>query len=212
MYKHDRTGPLAGPAFDRPLTGSPGATPADVTRREFLQFGAVGGIAAAFAIFWNGRLLSPTQAKAEDIPLVNLTKDQGVLLEAVAETLLPGARDAGVANFVDTQLGRKDPMLILKYFDWPGDYTDFYTQGLAAVDKASQTTNGKTFAKASADEQNALMGGFLENKVKGWDGPPAPLFYFAVRGDAVDVMYGTVEGFQRLGIPYMPHILPEERW
>jgi hypothetical protein len=26
------------------------------------------------------------------------------------------------------------------------------------------------------------------------------------------VVYGTVEGFARLGVPYMPHILPERSW
>jgi hypothetical protein len=26
------------------------------------------------------------------------------------------------------------------------------------------------------------------------------------------VAYGTVEGFARLGVPYMPHILPERSW
>lgn len=143
---------------------------------------------------------------------MNLTADEGALLETVGEVLMPGARDAGIANFVDTQLGRERPLLIVRYFDWPGDLKDFYSSGLAALDKASQAANGTTFAKSTAEQQSALMGMFLENKVPGWDGPPAPLFYLAVRGDAVDVVYGTVEGFQRLDIPYMPHILPEERW
>jgi hypothetical protein len=126
--------------------------------------------------------------------------------------LLPGARDAGIANFVDVQLGKQDPLLMAKYFDWPGPLRDFYTQGLAALDKASQAANNAPFAKATPEQQTALMGTFLSGKVAGWDGPPAPLFYLFVRGDAVDVVYGTVEGFQRLNIPYMPHILPEERW
>jgi hypothetical protein len=45
-----------------------------------------------------------------------------------------------------------------------------------------------------------------------WSGPPAPLFYFVTRNDAVDVFYGTREGFATLEIPYMPHILPRESW
>jgi hypothetical protein len=183
-----------------------------LTRRQLLERGAVGGLAAAMAISFNGRLLSPTQAKAEGVPLTVLTAEQGAMLETVGEVLLPGARDAGIANFVDAQLAKKDPLLMAKYFDWPGPLKDFYTQGLAALDKASQTANGAAFAKATPAQQTALMGTFLGGKVAGWDGPPAPLFYFFVRGDAVDVVYGTVEGFARLDIPYMPHILPEERW
>jgi hypothetical protein len=33
-----------------------------------------------------------------------------------------------------------------------------------------------------------------------------------LRSDAVDVVYGTVEGYDALGIPYMPHITPVTRW
>jgi hypothetical protein len=184
----------------------------NLTRRSFLEHGAIGSVALAMAVSYNGRLLSPAQAKAEDLPLTNLTADEGTMLETVGDVLLPGASTAGIAHFVDTQLGRDDPLLILKYFDWPGAYKDFYTTGLAALDKASQSANGTTFAKATAVQQTALMGTFLAGNVAGWDGPPAALFYLGVRGDAVDVVYGTVEGFKRLGIPYMPHILPEERW
>jgi hypothetical protein len=36
--------------------------------------------------------------------------------------------------------------------------------------------------------------------------------YFLLRSDAVDVVYGTVEGYAALGIPYMPHIAPTKRW
>ena len=59
------------------------------------------------------------------------------MLETVGDVLLPGGNSAGIAHFVDTQLGKDDPLLILKYFDWPGAYKDFYSSGLAALDKAS---------------------------------------------------------------------------
>jgi hypothetical protein len=183
-----------------------------VTRREFLERGAVGGIAAMMAISYNGRLVSPTQAKAEGVPFTTLTAAEGTQLELLGDVLLPGASDAGIANFVDAQLAKPEPLLIVRYFDWPGPLTDFYSKGLAALDKASQAANGATFAKSTPDQRTALMGGFLGGDIPGWDGPPAPLFYLAVRGDAVDVVYGTVEGFDRLDVPYMPHILPTERW
>ena len=38
------------------------------------------------------------------------------------------------------------------------------------------------------------------------------LFYVCLRSDAVDVVYGTPEGFRKLNIPYMEHILPPEGW
>ena len=30
--------------------------------------------------------------------------------------------------------------------------------------------------------------------------------------EKVDVVYGTLEGYESLGIPYMAHIVPERRW
>jgi len=51
-----------------------------------------------------------------------------------------------------------------------------------------------------------------QNKLDGWQGPPGPFIYFVTRSDAVDVVYGTVEGYESLGIPYMAHIAPEKRW
>ena len=51
-----------------------------------------------------------------------------------------------------------------------------------------------------------------QNKDEGWTGRPGALVYAVLRADAVDVVYGTMEGYEALGIPYMPHIPPEKRW
>jgi hypothetical protein len=45
-----------------------------------------------------------------------------------------------------------------------------------------------------------------------WHDPPPPFFYFVSRADAVDVVYGTLEGFRRLRVPYLAHIRPTEPW
>lgn len=205
----------AGP-FERHRPGrSPGALvqpTRGVTRRQFLETGAVGSIAAAFAISYNGQWFSPAEAKAQELPLAHLTDEQAALLEAFGEVLLPGARDAGIANFVDTQLGKEEPLLSIRYFDWPLPLDDFYAQGLAALDNASIAANDTGFATATPEQQAALVGSMLGNQVTGWEGPPAPLVYLAMRLDAMDVVYGTVDGFALLDVPYMPHILPEERW
>jgi hypothetical protein len=44
------------------------------------------------------------------------------------------------------------------------------------------------------------------------DGFPIFLFFMCLRSDAVDVVYGTPAGFEKLNIPYMQHILPPEGW
>ena len=51
-----------------------------------------------------------------------------------------------------------------------------------------------------------------QNKLDGWQGPPGAFVYLVTRSDAVDVVYGTMEGYESLGIPYMAHIVPERRW
>ena len=51
-----------------------------------------------------------------------------------------------------------------------------------------------------------------QGKIESWHGPAQSFVYATLRNDAVDVVYGTVAGFARLGVPYMPHILPERSW
>ena len=51
-----------------------------------------------------------------------------------------------------------------------------------------------------------------QNKIEGWQGPAGPFVYLVLRSDAVDVVYGTMDGYAALGIPYMPHIAPSKRW
>ena len=51
-----------------------------------------------------------------------------------------------------------------------------------------------------------------QNKIDGWQGPPGAFVYTVFRSDAVDVVYGTMDGYAQLGVPYMPHIPPVVRW
>ncbi len=180
-----------------------------LSRREVLRRGA---LVAALAIPFGDRMLTPAEAYAQNVPLTVLSAAQGATLEALGEVMLPGARDAGIANFVDHELGKEMPLLIIRYFNWPDDLSTFYTQGLAALDAASVTASGTPFAQSTFSQQQALVGTLLAGKAPGWNGPPSSLFYLATRSDAVDVVYGTVSGFAKLNIPYMPHILPAERW
>jgi Gluconate 2-dehydrogenase subunit 3 len=90
---------------------------------------------------------------------------------------------------------------------------NFYRAAMAAIDRASMAQHGgRRFAQLSASEQHAFVGLMRQNKVDGWQGPPGGFIYFVMRHDAVDVVYGTIEGYESLGIPYMAHIVPEKRW
>jgi hypothetical protein len=83
---------------------------------------------------------------------------------------------------------------------------------VAAIDKASDARHGHGFAATPAKEQAELVGLLRQNKLEGWQGPPQGLVYFVLRSDAADVVYGTMEGYAALGVPYQPHIAPEIKW
>ena len=51
-----------------------------------------------------------------------------------------------------------------------------------------------------------------QNKLEGWQGPARAFVYFLLRSDAVDVVYGTMEGYASLGIPYRPTSRRPKRW
>ena len=92
-------------------------------------------------------------------------------------------------------------------------FANFYRAALAAIDRASQSRNGgRGFAELDATAQHDFIDTMRQNKIEGWQGPPAPFVYFLLRTDAVDVVYGTMEGYARLGVPYMPHIAPTRSW
>jgi hypothetical protein len=181
-----------------------------VSRRVVLARMAAG--ASALAIQSACGPISPRAARAQGRALQHLSAAEGATLEALGETLLPGAAAAGVAHYVDDQLGRANPLLFLKYVDWTGPYGEFYTQGLGALERHSGEINGVSFVGATGEQRAGLIRAIAAASPAGWSGPPAPLFYFVTRNDALDVYYGTPEGIERLAVPYMGHITPPEKW
>ena len=73
-----------------------------IERRAFVRGAAVGAL--AFSVSGVEILLTPGAARAQGVPLRTLTAAQAEALEAVGETLVPGARQAGVAHFIDQQI------------------------------------------------------------------------------------------------------------
>ena len=60
--------------------------------------------------------------------------------------------------------------------------------------------------------QHAFIDQVRQNKLEGWKGPAGPFVYLILRSDAVDVVYGTMAGYEALNIPYMAHIAPTNKW
>lgn len=182
------------------------------SRRALLKGAALGLF--AFHISGCQQLLTPAAARERGATLQVLTAAEAALLEAFGEALVPGARGAGIAHYVDANLARPADasLLTLRYLDVAAPHDAFYKAGLAALDEAAVRTLGKPFAAASAAEAKPLIAALLPAAVSGWSGPPSPLFYLAVRSDAADLVYGTRAAFERMDIPYMAHIEPPADW
>src|SRR5713101_3682492 len=181
-------------------------------RREFMRGAALGAL--AFTAGGAQVLLTAREARAQGVPFRLLRADEAETLEALGETLLPGARAAGIAHFVDQQLSvpPEEALLEARILNVKPPYANFYRAAIGAMDRASQAREGRRFAQLNTVEQRELVDLMRQGKLDGWQGPAGPFIYFVTRGDAVDVVYGTVEGYESLGIPYMPHIAPERRW
>lgn len=181
------------------------------SRRQFLG-GGIGLL--TFVVAGCEKKLTPAEAKAQSVPLRSLNEAEARTLEALGEILLPGAAAAGLAQYIDHQLSGPtgDSMLMLKYLGVAPPFAPFYKGGIASTEAAAQALYSKPLAALDAKQGEALVGAMAQGKIEGWSGPPAGLFYFTLRSDAVDVVYGTVTGFEQLGVPYMPHIPPQSRW
>jgi hypothetical protein len=185
-----------------------------VSRREFLRRSAIaGGLALPFTIAGRTVLASPAEARAAAAPFQYLTEGEATDLDVLGESLVPGSAAAGLAHYIDHQCAcpPADSLLMGRYLGLEPPFGPFYRATLAAAREFLARAPGETAHRASA-LATALHGAFTGKPFNIWNGPPAGLVYFVLRSDAVDVVYGTPAGFERLGVPYMAHILPPAGW
>jgi len=180
------------------------------TRRELLGQSGVGLVLAPLArsLTW----MTPMAAAACGAGWQSLRSSEAQWLDGLAEAIAPPTKDAGFSHFIDHHLTIEPAksLLALRYLDVAPPYLDFYRGGIAALAK---------LAGAGADVPpagDATWATILTQLGKGggsaWHGPPAQLFLFALRLDAIDVAYGTRAAFARLGIEYLPHLEPDSDW
>jgi hypothetical protein len=184
-----------------------------IERRAFMKGAGMGAL--AFTVGGAEVLLTPSEARARSVPFRLLKESEAETIAALGETLVPGARQAGVAHFVDHQLSvpAGQALLEARILNVRPPFVNFYRAAIGAIDRASMAHyGGRRFAQLGATEQHEFVGLMRQNKIDGWQGPPGGFIYFVMRHDAVDVVYGTMEGYESLGIPYMPHIAPDKRW
>lgn len=183
-----------------------------IERRVFLKGASMGLL--SFTVGGADILMTAGEARARAVPFRLLNGEEAETLEAVGEALVPGAREAGVAHFIDQQISVPpgEALLEARIVNIKPPFANFYRAAIAGVEKASIARSGKRFAMLSAAEQHDFIDALRQNKIEGWQGPPAGQIYFVLRSDAVDVVWGTMEGYESLGVPYLPHIAPDKRW
>ena len=180
---------------------------ANIGRRGFVKGATLGAL--AFSVGGVEVLMAPGEARARNVPFRLLDAHQGETLEALGETLVPQARDAGIAHYIDQQLSvpPHEALLQARIFNFRPPFADFYRAAIVTIDESSRKTVRAGF-RAVVGRRTSASSSIACGRTRSKAGPEgqAALFTPCCARDAVDVVYGTMEGYEALGIPYMPHI------
>ena len=185
---------------------------ADIERRAFVKGATLGAL--AFTVSGSTVMLTTRQARAGNVPFRMLKENEAETIESMGETLVPGARSAGIAHFIDQQISvpPEQALLQLRILNAKPPFANFYRAAVRAIDGSTAKTFGRKFAMLSPGDKRDFVNLMRQNKAEGWQGPAGPFVYGVLRSDAVDVVYSTMDGYEALGVPYMAHIAPERRW
>jgi hypothetical protein len=190
-------------------------------RREFIKasglcaslVASASGSASARALAAN--LNGSVEGGPESGSLQVLAEAEAATLQHLAEAMVPGASTAGVVRYIDQQLARPrdERLLMLKYLPVPAaEHAEFYRTGLGNATRFSQSKYKKRCNELDPQQTLSLLDAIAADKVLQWRGAPAAFFFFVLRADACDVVYGTEQGFDRIDMPYMAHIHPKHPW
>ena len=130
--------------------------------------------------------------------------EDAATLTAFTERLMPGAagkpgaRDAGVLNYIDLAMSGAY-----------ADQQDFYRRGLAALDGYCRAVHKTPFAKLDAGKQDEVIAALEQGKASGFTWPSQQAFFNTVRthtmeGMFADPIYGgnkDFAGWRLVGFP-----------
>ncbi|HEX4195124.1 MAG TPA: gluconate 2-dehydrogenase subunit 3 family protein [Stellaceae bacterium] len=189
----------------------------DEGRRAFLK-----GAAASAGTVAGAALISPAPAQAADPPMHDMhgasegsagggagqfaffNDNDAVAIAALTERIMPdapgkpGARAAGVANYIDLALAGAYK-----------DQQDYYRAGLTQLDAYCHTQYRRGFAALTPDQQDQVVGALAAGKADGFTWPTAQAFFRTVRthtmeGMFADPVYGgnrDFAGWRLIGFP-----------
>jgi gluconate 2-dehydrogenase gamma chain len=90
----------------------------------------------------------------------------------------PGARDAGVLNYIDLALSGAY-----------ADLQDFYRRGLAQLDAYCRKTHQESFRRLDAARQDQVIAALEEGKATGFTWPAAQEFFNTLRTHTIEGMF-----------------------
>ena len=183
----------------------------DRTRRSFLTTSAM---AMTYLVGGKALLPTPAAAYAAQMPMKLLSPLEAATLEAICEAIVPGSQSAGIAAFVDYQLAEttRDALLMGRYLGLEPPFAPFYQQGLAAAHQAAQKQFDRDWSQLNPSQTSSLIDQMFNDAIADWPAAPASFLFFVWRADACDVVYGTQSGSEAIGMPYMAHIAPSNKW
>ena len=156
---------------------------AKMDRRDFVKSIAASGTVAMTA--WSGLAEISSAGDPLQMTYKVLTAPQAATVGAIAEQLVPaddypGAKEAGVVQFIDSKLAGP----------YGKFYVDRYDAGLATVDKVSHKIAGGDFASLGSEQQvNVLRA--LEAGIEG--DPSAQEFFRLIAEHTFEGYYGDPE-------------------
>ncbi|MEP7337300.1 MAG: gluconate 2-dehydrogenase subunit 3 family protein [Acidobacteriota bacterium] len=116
--------------------------------------------------------------------------DQMALIGTISELIIPtddnspGAQAAEVPAFIDLMISES-----------PAETKKNWTDGLAAVDKMSQSKNSAAFTKATKDQQIALLTEISKNEAK--PSTPEERFFKTIKNMTIDGYYTSEIGIHK---------------
>src|ERR1700733_1364425 len=111
---------------------------ANIGRRGFVEGATLGAL--LFTVGGVEIIMAAGEARARGVPFRLLDAHQGETLEALGETLVPQARESGIAHFIDQQLSvpPTESLLQARIFNFRPPFADFYRTAVTTVDSAAR--------------------------------------------------------------------------
>ncbi|MBI2187667.1 MAG: gluconate 2-dehydrogenase subunit 3 family protein [Acidobacteria bacterium] len=169
----------------------------DATRRTFLvRAAASAGAVAGAGLAPDAEARTAGQQEAAHAPAATQARatdsrhgaffnhDQAAAVAALTERLMPGApgtpgaRDAGVLNYIDLALAGAY-----------ADLQDFYRRGLAQLDAYCRTTYKEPFARLDAPRQDRVIAALEDGSAAGFAWPTAQEFFTTIRTHTIEGMF-----------------------